>query len=147
MNYMTEASGHAGGVLGSGSPEDKEAHECKRAPVGGADAGAGDNGAVAREPGGEAAASLPGEEEAVGANPALPGPSALDVAEAWLAELADQVSVPASEVQDHLLDIWGALEDGPARVEVERWLTETLRRNLYSVSDVNERLGSLLPAG
>jgi hypothetical protein len=73
--------------------------------------------------------------------------SAVDVAEAWLAQLADQISVPASDVQDHLLDLWGALDEGPARAEVERWLTETLRRNLYSVSDINERLETLLPAG
>jgi hypothetical protein len=72
--------------------------------------------------------------------------SAVDVAEAWLAQLADRISVPASDVQDHLLDLWGALDEGPARAEVERWLTETLRRNLYSVSDINERLETLLPA-
>jgi hypothetical protein len=71
--------------------------------------------------------------------------SAVDVAEAWLEELADQVAVSASEVQDRLLDLWGYLDEGPARVEVERWLTETLRRNLYSVSDINDRLESLLP--
>jgi hypothetical protein len=72
--------------------------------------------------------------------------SADEVAEAWLAELANQMSVPASHVQDHLLDLWGALDEGPVRAEVERWLTETLRRNLYSVSDINERLETLLPA-
>jgi hypothetical protein len=71
--------------------------------------------------------------------------SAAEVAELWLEELADQVSVPASQVQDRLLDLWGYLEDGPARVEVERWLTETLRRNLYSVSDISDRMESLLP--
>ncbi len=38
------------------------------------------------------------------------------------------------------------LEEGPARSEIERWLTETLVRNLYSVSDINERLETLLPA-
>jgi len=70
--------------------------------------------------------------------------SAVEVAEAWLEELADQIAVSASDVQDHLLDLWGALE-GPARAEVERWLTETLRRQLYSVSDINERLETLLP--
>lgn len=73
-------------------------------------------------------------------------PSAVDVAEAWLAQLSDQIAVAASDVQDHLLDLWGALDEGPARSEVERWLTETLRRNLYSVSDINERLETLLPA-
>lgn len=72
--------------------------------------------------------------------------SAVEVAEAWLAELADRIAVPASDVQDHLLDLWGALDEGPVRAEVERWLTETLKRNLYSVSDINERLEILLPA-
>jgi hypothetical protein len=67
--------------------------------------------------------------------------SAVEVAEAWLAQLSDQIAVPASDVQDHLLD------EGPAREEVERWLTETLRRNLYSVSDINERLETFLPVG
>jgi hypothetical protein len=74
------------------------------------------------------------------------GTSAVEMAEAWLAQLSDQISVSASDVQDHLLDLWGALSEGPARAEVERWLTETLRRNLYSVSDINERLEMLLPA-
>ena len=41
----------------------------------------------------------------------------------------------------------GLLNEGPAREEVERWLTETLRRNLYSVSDINERLETFLPVG
>lgn len=85
-----------------------------------------------------------GEAEAPSAGAETP--SAVDVAEAWLRELADQVSVPASAVQDRLLDLWGALDEGPERVEVERWLTETLRRNLYSVSDINDRLESLLTA-
>lgn len=71
--------------------------------------------------------------------------SAVEVAETWLAQLSDQISVPASDVQDHLLDLWGVLDEGPAREEVERWLTETLRRNLYSVSDINERLETFLP--
>src|ERR1700678_2019740 len=73
--------------------------------------------------------------------------SAVEVAEAWLAQLSDQIAVPASDVQDHLLDLWGALDEGPAREEVERWLPETLRRNLYSVSDINERLETFLPVG
>ncbi len=72
--------------------------------------------------------------------------SAVEVAEAWLAQLVDQMAVSASDVQDHLLDLWGVLEEGPARSEIERWLTETLVRNLYSVSDINGRLETLLPA-
>jgi len=73
------------------------------------------------------------------------GASAVDVAEAWLSELADKMAVPASHVQDHLLDLWGALDEGPARSEVERWLTETLLRSRYEVADINDRLEALLP--
>ncbi|MGA3219258.1 MAG: hypothetical protein ABSE77_09335 [Acidimicrobiales bacterium] len=83
------------------------------------------------------------ESELLGAESA---PSAVEVAEAWLAELVDQMAVSASDVQDHLLDLWGVLEEGPARSEIERWLTETLVRNLYSVSDINDRLETVLPA-
>ncbi len=96
----------------------------------------------------DAVSGEPGGESDIMQQDATDGPmtSAVDVAEAWLAQLADQISVSAADVQDHLLDLWGALDEGPARAEVERWLTETLRRNLYSVSDINERLETLLPA-
>ena len=73
-------------------------------------------------------------------------PSAVEMAEAWLAELVDQMAVSASDVQDHLLDLWGLLDEGPGRSEIERWLTETLARNLYSVADINDRLETVLPA-
>jgi hypothetical protein len=64
--------------------------------------------------------------------------------ESWVAELSDQVSVSASAVQDHLLDIWGTLGDGAVRSDVERWLTETLERELYLADDVISRLGRLV---
>jgi hypothetical protein len=64
--------------------------------------------------------------------------------ESWVAELSDQVSVSASAVQDHLLDIWGTLCDGAVRSDVERWLTETLERELYLADDVISRLGRLV---
>ncbi len=60
-------------------------------------------------------------------------------------QLEGQVSVPASVVQDGLLDLWGVLPDGATRAQVERWLTETLERNLYSVTDLDARLASVLP--
>jgi hypothetical protein len=49
-------------------------------------------------------------------------------------------------VQDCLLDLWGFLPEGETRTEVERWLTETLERQLYVVADVDARLASVLPA-
>ena len=58
-------------------------------------------------------------------------------------QLEGQVSVPASVVQDSLLDLWGALPEGDSRTEVERWLTETLERSLYNASDVDARLTSV----
>jgi hypothetical protein len=61
-------------------------------------------------------------------------------------QLDGQVSVSASVVQDHLLDLWGLLPEGEIRTEVERWLTETLERSLYQVSDVDARLASVVPA-
>jgi len=60
--------------------------------------------------------------------------------ETWIAQLGDRVSVSASTVQDHLLDLWGLLPDGDGRRAVEQWLTETLERELYRTDDVIERL-------
>jgi hypothetical protein len=62
---------------------------------------------------------------------------------AFRRQLEGQVSVPASVVQDGLLDLWGHLE-GESRAIVERWLTETLERNLYAVSDIDSRLEAVL---
>ncbi len=59
---------------------------------------------------------------------------------AWRTEIDGQVSVSASTVQDHLLELWGRLPEGDVRQQVERWLTETLQRNLYQVSDIDARL-------
>jgi hypothetical protein len=67
------------------------------------------------------------------------------VVAAFRRQLEGQVSVPASVVQDGLLDLWGALPEGATRAQVERWLTETLERNLYSVTDIDARLASVLP--
>ena len=63
---------------------------------------------------------------------------------AFRRQLEGQVSVPASVVQDGLLDLWGLLPEGDQRSVVERWLTETLERNLYSVTDVDSRLDTVL---
>jgi hypothetical protein len=67
-----------------------------------------------------------------------------EIVESWVGELADQISVSASMVQDHLFDVWGAVEEGDARRAVERWLTETLERELYLAEDIVERLNGLI---
>jgi hypothetical protein len=63
---------------------------------------------------------------------------------AFRRQLEGQVSVPASVVQDGLLDLWGLLPEGDRRTVVERWLTETLERSLYAVTDVDSRLDTVL---
>ncbi len=74
-------------------------------------------------------------------------PAQMDAAvAAFRRQLEGQVSLPASAVQDCLLDLWGSLPEGDSRTEVERWLTETLERTLYSATDVASRLASVLPA-
>lgn len=65
---------------------------------------------------------------------------------AFRRQLEGQQSISATVVQDHLLDLWGLLPEGDIRSEIERWLTETLERNLYQASDVDARLTSVLPA-
>lgn len=65
---------------------------------------------------------------------------------AFRRQLEGQVSVPASVVQDSLLDLWGTLPEGDRRSVVERWLTETLERNLYAVTDIDSRLDTVLAA-
>jgi hypothetical protein len=76
-------------------------------------------------------------------------PYQLDQTEAAVAafrrQLEGQISVSASVVQDGLLDLWGLLPDGDSRAQVERWLTETLERNLYEVADIDARLANVLP--
>ncbi|MGH9060376.1 MAG: hypothetical protein ACRDZY_12805 [Acidimicrobiales bacterium] len=66
------------------------------------------------------------------------------VISAWRAEIDGQVSVSASDVQDRLLDLWRRLPEGEVRAGVERWLTETLERSLYAVSDVDARLDQVV---
>ena len=74
-------------------------------------------------------------------------PVQLDPTESALAafrrQLEGQVSVPASLVQDGLLDLWGFLPEGDTRTEVERWLTETLDRHLYTTDELVTRLQGL----
>jgi hypothetical protein len=62
----------------------------------------------------------------------------------WRAELSGQLSVSASGVQDRLLDLWGHVPEGDARSQIEKWLTETLERNLYEVADIERRLDRLV---
>jgi hypothetical protein len=63
--------------------------------------------------------------------------------ERWIADLNDGMSLSAMAVQDRLLDLWGLLDDGDVRHEIERWITETLDRNLYTSEDLIARLRTI----
>ncbi len=71
------------------------------------------------------------------------GTSVEAAVERWIAELADGLSLSASGVQDRLFDLWGMLDEGEMRREVERWLTETLDRHLYTGAELTSRLRAL----
>jgi hypothetical protein len=71
------------------------------------------------------------------------GTSVEGAVERWIAELNDGLSLSASAVQDRLFDLWGMLDEGETRREVERWLTETLDRHLYTGTELITRLRSL----
>ncbi len=89
----------------------------------------------------------PGQPDPAPSDPVGTDVGQMDAAvAAFRGQLEGQVSLPASAVQDCLLDLWGFLPEGDSRTEVERWLTETLERTLYSTTDVASRLASVLPA-
>lgn len=71
------------------------------------------------------------------------GTSVEGAVERWIAELEDGLSLSSSAVQDRLFDLWGMLDEGEMRREVERWLTETLDRHLYTGTELITRLRSL----
>jgi hypothetical protein len=72
-------------------------------------------------------------------------PTSIDaVIAAWRTQLDGQASVSATDVQDHLLELWGRLPEGERRAEIEQWLTETLARQLYAVDDIDARLNRVL---
>jgi hypothetical protein len=77
----------------------------------------------------------------------IPSPDETEPAiAAFRQQLEGQTSIPASVVRDSLLDLWGVLPEGDRRTQVERWLTETLERNLYGTAEVDTRLASVLGA-
>ena len=61
----------------------------------------------------------------------------------WRTRLEDQLSLSASEVQDRLFDLYGALEDSPSIELVKPWLTLTVRRELFSCEELQTFLDEL----
>jgi len=70
-------------------------------------------------------------------------PAARRRIEDWRSEAADAGVVSASAVQNRLFDLWGDLRDVPAVSEVEKWLTLTVERQLFSGKELVEFLDGL----
>ena len=49
-------------------------------------------------------------------------------------------TVAPGPLQDLLFDLWGALQGTPAQREVERWLTLTVERHLFSPEEYVQAL-------
>jgi hypothetical protein len=60
--------------------------------------------------------------------------------DAFLDRTQRETSFGPGQLQDLLFDLWGALKDTPAQAEVERWLTLTVERHLFSAEEVRDAL-------
>lgn len=59
----------------------------------------------------------------------------------WIERTEHDLTFSPGPVQDLLFDLWGASEHVPdVRVEIERWLTLSLTRNLFSADEVRDLL-------
>ena len=65
-----------------------------------------------------------------------------DLITSWRADLEGATYEGASRVQDRLLGLWGELGE-PGTALVERWLTLTRTRNLFSADELRELLDEL----
>jgi hypothetical protein len=63
--------------------------------------------------------------------------------DAFLTRTEREPSFGPSQLQDLLFDLWGAMKDTPAQPEVERWLTLTVERHLFSADEVRVALTAI----
>jgi hypothetical protein len=63
--------------------------------------------------------------------------------DATLNRLAGETTIGAGALQDLLFELWSGTKDTPAQPEVERWLTLTVERNLFSAEEVREALTTI----
>lgn len=77
---------------------------------------------------------------------------AMEQLDAMLARTEDESTFAPGPIQDLLFELWGDTKDTPAQPEVERWLTLTVERNLFSAGEVRtvlttiRELASAVPA-
>lgn len=60
--------------------------------------------------------------------------------DAFLVRTERELSFGPGQLQDLLFEVWGEVKDTPAQVEVERWLTLTVERHLFTAAEVREAL-------
>ncbi len=63
--------------------------------------------------------------------------------DALLARTERETSFGPGQLQDLLFDLWGDMKDTPAQPEVERWLSLTVERHLFSADEVREALSGI----
>jgi hypothetical protein len=67
----------------------------------------------------------------------------LDEIGTWREALRTETYLSPSRAQDHLFALWGELRDTPGAPMVERWLTLTIERDLFSAAELIEFLDEL----
>jgi len=60
--------------------------------------------------------------------------------DAFLDRTKREVSFGPGQLQDLLFDLWGEMKDTQAQPEVERWLTLTVERHLFTADEVRGAL-------
>ena len=63
--------------------------------------------------------------------------------DAFLDRTTREASFGPGQLQDLLFDLWGAMKETPAQPEIERWLTLTVERHLFSADEVREALSGI----
>ena len=67
----------------------------------------------------------------------------LDEIGTWRDSLRTETYLSPSRAQDRLFTLWGELRDTPGAAMVERWLTLTIERDLFSAVELIEFLDEL----
>ena len=67
----------------------------------------------------------------------------LEQIESWREALRAETYLSPSRAQDSLFALWGEVRDTPAAPMVERWLTLTVQRDLFSGIELIEFLDEL----
>ena len=66
-----------------------------------------------------------------------------DQIEQWRAEVAERPLQSAQQVQDRLLDLYGAIKAYPVASQVEGWLKLSRERSLFENSEITELLDEI----